>query len=262
MTAQVESTAADKRLAKNIDDFTDQEIAVLQNTVAKGTTKTELAYFLMTAKSVGLNPFVHEIWTYKDKKGNQIIIAGRDGFLKKAQQDPRWNGIVSAEVRENDKFEVDITNGRVSHRPPMLENRGKIVFAYAIARPKNVEIATIEYAYLNTYKRNNNIWQNYTADMLKKVAETHALKKAYGISGIQATYDFSVDEKTGTVEQINTENPEPTDSLEAKKDKINDLLEKSNRDDKETIRQTCQEKEQSGEFTHEFADNIINDLSQ
>jgi len=64
--------------------WTDVEIATIQSTVAKGTSKVELAFFLSLAKSVGLNPFNKEIWCYKDNKGNLLIFSGRDGFLKKA----------------------------------------------------------------------------------------------------------------------------------------------------------------------------------
>lgn len=256
----VEVTQSDKKLAKNVDQFTDQEIAVLQNTVAKGTTKTELAYFLMTAQSVGLNPFIKEIWAYKDNKGNLITIAGRDGFLKKAQQDKRWNGLVSAEVRQNDAFEADVPNGYISHKPNMMKERGPIVFAYAMSKPKGAEIATIEFAYLSVYKKGNNIWNKYPAAMIKKVAETNCLKKAYGISGLQSAYDFSYEEGSNVAQPIDTESPEPADSLEKKKDKINELLDQTDREDKEAIRQTCREKQQNGEFTHEFADNIIKDL--
>ena len=69
----------------------------------------------MTATSVGLSPFNKEIWCYKDGRGNLVVFAGRDGFLKKAQQDTRWNGMVSAEVRENDVCEIDYFNGMVDH---------------------------------------------------------------------------------------------------------------------------------------------------
>ena len=39
--------------------------------------------------------------------------------------------------------------------------------------------------------------------MIKKVAETHALKKGFGISGIQSEYDFQ--EKNGIAIPINSE---------------------------------------------------------
>ena len=66
--------------------FRPDEIAVVRNTTAKGTTDSELAYFLSVCKSVELNPFMKEIWCYKDNKGNVLVFAGRDGFLKRAHK--------------------------------------------------------------------------------------------------------------------------------------------------------------------------------
>ena len=63
-----------------INQFSENEIEIIKNTVAKGVTDTELQYFLILAKSLGLNPFNKEIWCYKDKKGNVLMFTGRDGF--------------------------------------------------------------------------------------------------------------------------------------------------------------------------------------
>ena len=96
----------------DITGYKPNEIAVIQQNVAKGTSATELAYFLNVCKTMTLNPFNKEVWCYKDKRGNLLIFAGRDGFLSKAQQNPLFNGIRSSEVRENDKWFVDIANNK------------------------------------------------------------------------------------------------------------------------------------------------------
>lgn len=183
-----------------------EEVAIIKNTVAKNTTDTELSFFLMTAKSVGLSPFNKEIWCYKDGRGNLVVFAGRDGFLKKAQQDTRWNGMVSADVRENDVCEIDYFNGTVNHKPKVNGDRGPIVGAYAVCRPKDCELATIEYVEMKAYNKNQAVWNSHPADMIKKVAETRVLKKAYGISGLQSEYEFHV--KDDHVIPIDTE-PKP-----------------------------------------------------
>jgi len=184
-----------------------EEVAIIKNTVAKNTTDTELSFFLMTARAVGLSPFNKEIWCYKDNRGNLIVFAGRDGFLKKAQQDPRWNGMVSAEVRENDVCEIDYFNGTINHKPKVnTSERGQIVGAYAVCRPRDCELATIEYVEMKAYNKNMAVWSSHPADMIKKVAETRVLKKAYGISGLQSEYEFHV--KDEVVIPIDTE-PKP-----------------------------------------------------
>ena len=203
--------------------YTASEVAVIQNTVAKGTTKVELAYFINVCKSVGLNPFIKEIWAYKDNKDNLLVFAGRDGFLAKAQVNPFFNGIRSSEVCQNDLFSLDIANNVIEHKFGIAE-RGAIVGAYAIAFRKNGE-PTIEYVDFKFYNKGYNTWKTHPAEMIKKVAETHALKKAFGISGIQSEYDFN--EKNGVVVPINTTDKALDD--EAKEQiRIKDFLENIN----------------------------------
>lgn len=187
----METTALQKISEVSDHAFTPEQYAIIRNTVAKNTTDTELALFGMTCKSIGLNPLIKEIWCYKDHKSNLIIFAGRDGFLKKAQESPRWNGIASSEVRENDEFTMNIPEGKVNHQYSP-QDRGKILGAYAICRPKGCEISTIEWVDFRVYDKNQFVWKSHPADMIKKVAEIKALKKAYGISGLQTEYDFNV----------------------------------------------------------------------
>ena len=179
------------------------EVVVIQQNVAKGTTATELSYFLNVCKTMKLNPFNKEVWCYKDKKGNLLIFAGRDGFLSKAQQNPLFNGIRSSEVRENDKWSMDIANNKIVHvidKP--LKSRGEIIGAYALVFRKNGE-PTIEFADFSVYNKGYNTWRTHPSEMIKKVAETHALKKAFGISGIQSEYDFNTE--NGIATAIETE---------------------------------------------------------
>ncbi len=170
--------------------YTDQEIAVIQHNVAKNTNKVQLAYFINVCKSVDLNPFIKEIWCYKDKADNLLVFAGRDGFLAKAQRNPLYNGIRSSEVCENDVFSIDIANNKIKHEFG-VSDRGNIIGAYAIVFRKDGE-PTIEYVAFKTYNKGYNAWKTHPSEMIKKVAETHALKKAFGISGIQSEYSFEV----------------------------------------------------------------------
>lgn len=186
----------DKNILKISDatGFSTEQISVIKNTIAKGTTNTELALFLFTAQSIGLNPLNKEIWCYKDHKGNMLTFAGRDGFLVKAQRNPKYKGIRSSEVRENDVFSLDIANNEIKHQKE-FKNPGGIIGAYCIAFVHNGE-PTIEWVDYKTYDRGFGAWKSHPADMIKKVAETHALKKAFGISGLQSEHDWSFsDEK-------------------------------------------------------------------
>lgn len=182
-----------QKIAEQIKIYSAEDIAIIKTTVAKNTTDLELSYFLNVAKSYGLNPFKKEIWCYKDKQNNLIVFAGRDGFLAIAQKSPLWNGIASCEVRKGDEFSMDVAQGKISHSKNVF-TKGEIVGAYAICKPKGCAITTIEWADFETYNKGYNVWKADPTAMIKKVAESHCLSKAYGISGLASEYDFKVED--------------------------------------------------------------------
>jgi len=184
-----------QKISDQVAIYSPEEVAIIKATVAKGFTDIELSYFLNVAKVYQLNPFTKQIWGYKDNKNNIIVFAGRDGFLSKAQRDPRWNGIASDVIREGEKYEVNIALGQISHVKDVL-SKAKIIGAYAICKPKGCEISTIEWADFATYNKGYNVWKADPVAMIKKVAESHCLSKAYGISGLAVEEDFTLSNGT------------------------------------------------------------------
>ena len=174
--------------------YSPEQIGVIQKSVAKNTTAVELAYFLSVCNSVGLNPFNKEVWCYKDHKGNLIIFTGRDGLLRKAQEQPLFNGIRSAEVCEKDQFSMDLPNAKVNHIHGMSD-RGKVIGAYCMVFRKGGE-PTIEWVSMDDFRpahaNGYSPWVKFPAAMIKKVAESHALKKAFGFTGVQIEYDYEI----------------------------------------------------------------------
>lgn len=250
----METIAIDKRqekIANQVKIFTPEEILIIKNTVAKGTTDLELAYFLNVAKVYGLNPFTKQIWCYKDAKGNVIVFAGRDGFLSKAQTDPRWNGIASDIVREGEKFTMNVAEGKISHEKNVT-SKNRILGAYARCKPKGCEIETIEWADFETYNKGYNVWKSDPAAMIKKVAESHCLQKAYGLAGLANAEDFEL--KDEVVLPIDHESkPNLSDVMKA-----DELLRTSNYD--EATKQVIEVKLADQKLTHAELENIVHDL--
>lgn len=192
MTGLVEVETTDTKISNATPGFSPEQVAIIKSTVARNTSNTELALFLQVAKGFDLNPFKKEIWCYKDSRNNLIMFAGRDGFLSLAQRNSNFAGIRSCEVRAKDDFEIDVANKKIKHTiTGWGEDRGKLVGAYAIVFRKNGE-PTIEVVEFKRYDKGRNTWKTHPEDMIKKVAETKALKKAMGISGLQTQDDFDI----------------------------------------------------------------------
>jgi phage recombination protein Bet len=183
--------SGNQKISEQVLIYSPDEIAIIKATVAKGFSDLELSYFLNVAKVYGLNPFTKQIWGYKDNKKNIIVFAGRDGFLSIAQKTNRWSGIASCEVREGEKFEMNVAEGIISHQKD-ITSKAKILGAYSICKPRNCDIKTIEWADFDTYNKGYNVWKSDPVAMIKKVAESHCLAKAYGISGLAIEEDFQV----------------------------------------------------------------------
>jgi phage recombination protein Bet len=190
-----------KKMSKDTD-FSAKDLQVMRDNVAKNTSPSEFKYFLNVSKASGLNPFLKEIWCFKDGRGNLLIFASKDGFLKKAQSNPVFDGIRSSEICANDQFTIDIANNKIVHNIADIANRGAILGAYAIVFRKGGE-PTIELADVEVYKKiypgKDTPWKTHTAEMIKKVAEVHALKKAFGMSDLQIEEDFNI--QNGVIEE-------------------------------------------------------------
>ena len=147
---------------------------MIKNTIAKGATNDELSMFTMLAQKYSLDPFLKEIWfikrtkKVKDNKGNwdyprlangeidysnadTLIMTSRDGYLKIAQRDDNFDGIISFPVRE-DLFEVDAENYKVTHKFGV--KRGKIIGAWCKVDHKKRK-PVIVYADFSEYNSSN-----------------------------------------------------------------------------------------------------------
>jgi phage recombination protein Bet len=242
---------SNQKISDQVAIYSPEEVAIIKATVAKGFSDIELSYFLNVAKVYKLNPFTKQIWAYKDNKNNIIVFAGRDGFLAKAQQDKRWNGIASDVIREDELYDINIAQGHITHSKDVL-SKAKIIGAYAICRPKNCEISTIEWADFDTYNKGYNVWKADPVAMIKKVAESHCLAKAYGISGLSVEEDFNVE--NGTAYAIDHET-KPTIKAVGYAET---LIQTSNYD--EDTKCIIESKLRSPDLTNIELEEIINDL--
>ena len=171
-------------------EFTEEQIEVLRNTIAKDATEPELNFFIQACMSYDLDPFKKEIFFSKSKKTGRVdLITSRDGYLTIVQRDARFIGLQSMEVYSNDEFTIEYDTGgemKVHHKilHINLEERGDLIGAWATCRFQDRDDATV-FVYMDEYKKmSHDNWKNYPSAMIRKVPEGIAMKRQGGISGL------------------------------------------------------------------------------
>jgi len=214
--------------------YTREQIDLIKRTVAKGATDDELKMFIHLAKTYDLDPFLKEIWFIKrvkkvrDNKGNwdyprlpngeidysnaeTVIMTSRDGYLKAAQREPDFLGLISFAVREGDIFEIDAENYKVTHK--FGAKRGAILGAWARCDRKGrmPSICYVDFKEYNT--PNSTVWKQYPSAMIQKVAEVFVLRRQFNINGLVAQEEMRMRDSEMEQEPIITFVPKPEDII-------------------------------------------------
>lgn len=187
--------------------FKKTEVELVAKQVLKGGTFGELQMYLSIARSLDLNPFNKEMWAYKDSKGNLIMFSSRDGFRKIAHNHKTFRSLNSIEVCEKDEFSMmidDNSDVKVSHKIVSVKDRGAVIGAYAILKDERGTI--IEYIDRVTYDKKYNVWASNPTEMCKKVAEAHAIKKMYSVSGLYVEDEIEVKDGKVVIDMPTTSN--------------------------------------------------------
>ena len=287
MTQQVATVDQIQKIqnAVGLNEFSVEQLATLKNTIAKSLSLQDFSVFLTLSKSHDLNPFHKEIWAYKDSKGNLVTFAGRDGFLKRAKRDPNYRGLQSMAVYENDNFisrpHEENPEKMITHEIKSLtkSSRGKLLGAWCIVKMNGIR-PFLAIAMLEDYTRNSPTWKSHPEAMIIKVAETNALKKATGITGLASEYDYDIGpghvaipfDKSGAndsaVEKaVYSEVGDKDDSDLAKareigKEMIEIFSKYPDNADLIVIKEMCKEKQKNKEFTLQFAENTLQKVEE
>lgn len=202
-----------------LNGYSQEKLAVIKNTVAKGATNDELEMFLTLAGRYNLDPFLKEIWFIKRAKKKKIygpngrydwdyprhpngeidytdaetlIMSSRDGYLKAARMQREFIGLRASEVKAGDNFSFDPVTQEISHK--ITGKRGPVTGAWAIAKAEGREDVVV-YVDYDEYKTgtNNAVFDKYPSAMIKKIAEVLALKRQFGLNGLLTKEEMSAD---------------------------------------------------------------------
>lgn len=190
------------------NNFTEEQINVIKNTIAKGASDEELEMFLCACRRTGLDPFSRQI--YSIKYGNsRTIQTSIDGFRTIASRNPDYAGQTTTLFCGKDGVWTEIWT---ADEYPFAAKVG-------IYR-KGYQEATFAVAKWNSYAQMFNgkpsqMWAKFPELMLGKCAEALALRKAFpnDLSGLytneemsQASNDIEIHDKTTELKPIPSKN--------------------------------------------------------
>jgi len=143
---------------------------------APNLTAVEFSMFVQMGKATGLNPFLREIWAVKFGNNPAQIFVGRDGYRKSAQSYPKYDYHYAEAVYSNDYFK---SQDGVYHHEFNLKDRGELVGAFCNVKRKDSTRPISVFVEFKEYDLKQSIWKTKPATMIKKVAESQALRMAF-----------------------------------------------------------------------------------
>jgi len=184
-----------KTTANTQISFSKAELAFIKNQFFPvNANPKDIEFCLKVAEAQGLNPIKREIFFIERKaqvNGQWVSkiepLTSRDGFLTIAHKSGNFAGIESfVEVKNTPKLE----NGQ------WIESTDLVAVAKVWRKdsdkPTIVEVEYSEYVQLTKNGTPTKFWAKMPKTMLKKVAESQALRKAFNISGIYGVEEMGV----------------------------------------------------------------------
>lgn len=172
-------------------DFSDGEIQLIKDTIAKGCDDDELKLFLYQCKRTGLDPFSRQIYVVKRwdnnlKKKVATIQTGIDGYRVIAERSKTYAGCDAPEFTL--KFDGNLESATVT--------------VYRLIGSQRVGFSHTAYwdEYVQTTKEGDptRFWAKMPRNQLVKCAEAGALRKAFpqDLSGIYTADEMAQAENT------------------------------------------------------------------
>jgi phage recombination protein Bet len=161
---------------------------LVRQKVGNGLTKAEWDLFLYMAKLYELNPLLGEIWAVKFNGKPANIFTGRDGLLKIGHKSGMFDGMKTVLLIESEKkvWELDIAPTGAA-----ILGAKCYVWRKDMRHPVEVSVKMSEY---NTHRAT---WNEKPDTMIRKVAEAHALRRAFSIHGLYLPEEFKEAEAKG-----------------------------------------------------------------
>jgi len=152
---------ANPEQSQNLQTFDEEKILLIKSMCARDCTDHEFQMLIHLANTYGLDPLARQIWAVKYPGSPAQIFCGRDGFLSIAHRSGVFNGIESG-VKKCDSEWV----------------------GWAKVHRKDMQFPFYVEVFEKEYNSGKSVWKTKPRTMIKKVAESQALRQAFSVSGL------------------------------------------------------------------------------
>lgn len=133
----------------------------------------ELQTLLAIVKNRNLNPFTKEVYFIKYGNNPAQIVVSKDAFMKRAEQNPNYDGFESGVIYEDEKGELKTKRGVI------LPRNAKLVGGWCEVYRKDRSHPVYREVELSAYNTNKNWWHKAPGQMIEKVAIVAAIRDAF-----------------------------------------------------------------------------------
>ena len=203
-----------------LDWLSDENKKIIKNQFfPQSATVADMQYCIGVAKAFNLNPILKQIY-FVPRRSNvngQWIekvepLAGRDSFLTLAHRTGKFAGIESkVEIKET----PIMIDGKWIRQNDLVATA--TVYKKDTERPFIVSVNYREYVQTNKDGKPTQFWASKPETMLKKVAESQVLRKAFDITGLYAEeeYEERYINSDRKIESTSLKQSNSSDSLDA-----------------------------------------------
>lgn len=149
-----------------------EKLQLIRDMFAKGANDNEFGVMIELARKYQLDPFARQIWLVKYGDNPAQIFCGRDGYLAIAHRSGQFDGMESGTRKDGG----DLIGWCKVYRRDM-------------SHPFEVEV------YASEYSTGKNLWRDKPRTMIQKVAEAHALRRAFSISGLYSPEEIDTGDR-------------------------------------------------------------------
>ena len=201
------------KLDINVKNEEMQEMLDLIRAKHQNLSDVEIKHLYHLASSYGLDPNKNEIWAVKYGSSPATIFVGRDGLLGIGHKTGQLDGMETKVIvltKEGEPKETDITYPGT-----------KLIGAKCTVYRKDTSHDFTVSVRLDEYNSNKSNWRSMPETMIKKVAEAHALRRAFSIHGVYIPEEF--DQANNTPQAKGYEIKDATKKKEKKRELVKEL---------------------------------------